>query len=74
MEKLIIFRMFLCFPLVGFLLPDIGIWLSKGGEPIPLAHIIVEAALIASIAISTVRISVLKKRQNSEETAKTSSF
>ena len=66
MENLVIFRMFLCFPLVGFLVPDFVIWMSSTTEPIPVAHIVIEAILVFCIAVCTAWIMVLKKRQNNE--------
>jgi hypothetical protein len=62
MEKLIILRIFLYFPLVGFVLPDAGIWLSGAPSAIPSAHIIIEAVLIAFITLCYVIVSILKKR------------
>lgn len=62
MKNLVIFRMFLCFPLVGFLLPDIGIWLSRAHEPIPVMHFVIVAVLAIGIAACTIRIIILKKR------------
>jgi hypothetical protein len=64
MEKLIIFRMFLCFPLFGSILPDIGIWLSSRTETIPLLHLIIETTLLISVAICSVRIYILKKKKD----------
>ena len=64
MEKLIIFRIFLYFPFIGFTLPDAGVLLSRAPSVIPFAHLIIEAILIAFIILCSVRISVLKKRDN----------
>jgi hypothetical protein len=64
MEKLIILRIFFCFPLVGLLLPDAGIWLSNRAVHIPLSHLLMEGPLIIFIAICSVMINVLKKREN----------
>jgi len=65
MEKLIIFRMFLCFPLFGSILPDIGIWLSSRTETIPLIHLIIETTLLISVVICSIRIYILKKKNDS---------
>jgi len=75
MEKLIILRIFLYFPLVGFVLPDAGIWLSRTPSAIPLAHLIIEAVLIAFITLCSVMVSILKKRENgTDEADKGSAF
>jgi len=62
MEKLVILRMFFCFPLFGLLLPDAGVLLSKNPGSIPLTHIGIETGLIFCILICTVVISYGKKR------------
>ncbi|SEP18422.1 hypothetical protein SAMN05428947_10816 [Mucilaginibacter sp. OK283] len=62
MEKLIILRMFFCFPLFGLLLPDAGILLTKNTGSIPLSHIGIEIGLIFCILICTAIISYGKKR------------
>jgi hypothetical protein len=62
MEKLIILRMFFCFPLFGLLLPDAGILLTKNTGSIPLSHIGIEIGLIFCILICTVAITYGKKR------------
>jgi hypothetical protein len=64
MEKLIILRIFLYFPLVGFVLPDAGIWLSGAPSAIPFAHLVIVAVLIAFIAFCSVMVSIIKKREN----------
>ena len=64
MENLAIFRLFLCFPLFGFLLPDAGFLLSNKPFRVPTAHIIVEVTLIAMVAICSIMISIMKKREN----------
>ena len=75
MEKLIILRIFLYFPLVGFVLPDAGIWLSGAPSAIPFAHLIIEAVLIAFITTCSVIVSILKKRGNgTDQTDKGSAF
>jgi hypothetical protein len=62
MEKLIILRLFLCFPLFGSILPEAGIWLSNQSEVIPLIHLIIEATLLVIFVICSLRIYILKKR------------
>ena len=75
MEKLIILRIFLYFPLVGFVLPDAGILLSGAPSAIPVAHLIIVAILIAFIAFFSVMVSILKKRENhTNEADKGSAF
>jgi hypothetical protein len=64
MEKLIILRMFFCFPLFGLLLPDAGILLSKNQGHIPMIHFIIEVALIFCILICTAAIAYKKRHQN----------
>ncbi len=75
MEKLIIFRIFLYFPFIGFTLPDAGVLLSQTPSVIPSAHLIIEAVLIAFITLCSVIVSILKKRENgTEHTDKHSAF
>ena len=62
MEKLIILRMFFCFPLAGLLLPDAGILLSGNPGHIPLIRLGIEIGLIFCILICTVAIAYGKKR------------
>jgi len=62
MEKLIILRMFFCFPLFGLLLPDAGILLTKNAGSIPLSHIGIEIGLIFCILVCTAVITYGKKR------------
>ena len=62
MEKLIILRMFFCFPLFGLLLPDAGVLLSKNQGHIPLIHVAIEISLILCILICTAAITYGKKR------------
>ena len=66
MEKLIILRMFFCFPLFGLILPDAGVLLSKNPGQIPLAHVAIEMALIFCILLCTAAISYGKKRIQNE--------
>jgi hypothetical protein len=64
MEKLIILRLFFCFPLIGSLLPDLGSLLSVKAARIPLGHLLTEAILILVIAVCTLLINVHKRRAN----------
>ena len=64
MEKLTILRMFFCFPLLGFLVPDAGIFLSKNQGDIPMIHFIIEVALGFCILICTAVIAYKKRHQN----------
>lgn len=66
MEKLIILRMFFCFPLFGILLPDAGILLSKNPGQIPIAHLAIEIGLIFCILLCTAAIAYGKKRNQNE--------
>ena len=61
MEKLIILRMFFCFPLVGLLVPDAGILLSNFPGKVPVIHIVIEVALLVCIALCTAAIAYGKK-------------
>jgi hypothetical protein len=63
MEKLIILRMFFCFPLFGLILPDAGVLLSKTQGHIPMIHFIIEVALIFCILICTTVILYKKRHQ-----------
>lgn len=62
MEKLIILRMFFCFPLFGLLLPDAGIFLSSNSGRIPPIRLGIEIGLILCILICTAAITYGKKR------------
>jgi len=62
MEKLVILRMFFCFPLFGLLLPDAGVLLSKNPGGIPLSHIGIEVGLIMCILLCTAAITYTKRR------------
>jgi len=62
MEKLIILRMFFCFPLVGLLLPDVGILLSNYPGKVPVIHVVIEVTLLVCIALCTAAIKYGKKR------------
>jgi hypothetical protein len=63
MEKLLILRMFLCFPLIGFLIPDLGLWLSNKHAAIPAYHLMIEVTLLILISICSIFI-IIKKRED----------
>jgi hypothetical protein len=62
MEKLLILRMFLCFPLIGFLFPDVGLWLTNKRDVIPSLHLMIEVTLLMLISICTIFIIRIKQR------------
>jgi hypothetical protein len=64
MEKLIILRMFFCFPLFGLLIPDAGILLSSNPGNISFTRLGIEIGLIFCIIICTAAITYGKKRNN----------
>jgi hypothetical protein len=64
MEKLIILRIFLFFPFVGFSLPDAGMFLSRTPTSIPVVHLLIEALLATFIVLCSLWIAILKKREN----------
>ncbi len=70
MEKLIILRMFFCFPLFGILLPDAGILISNGSSHIPMIHFIIETFSIFCILICSAII-FYNKRRDQNHTDKT---
>jgi len=56
MEELIIFRIFLTFPLVGLMIPKAGIILAGGKGYIASADIIIATTLLISIGICSLGI------------------
>jgi len=66
MEKLIILRMFFCFPLVGLLLPDAGILLSNFPGKVPVVHVVIEVTLLLCISLCTAAIAYGKKRNQAQ--------
>ena len=62
MEKLIILRMFFCFPLVGLMLPDAGILISNFPGKVPVIHVVIEVTLLLCISLCTAAIAYSKKR------------
>lgn len=64
MEELVIFRLFMAFPVIGLLIPDIGLLLSDYRiSRIPSTHLIIEITLAISIAICTWGITHLKRKE-----------
>lgn len=64
MEKLIILRMFFCFPLFGLILPDAGVLLSNTAGRVPVGHLIIELVLILCISFCSAVIFYKKRNQN----------
>jgi len=63
MEKIILFRMFLTFPLVGLLLPDISEFALENFRQIPESHRVIDLVLVISILICQASI-LISKRKN----------
>ena len=66
MEDLIIFRIFLTFPLIGLLIPDTGLLLSDAKHRISVNHTIIEITLLTSIIICSIGISYFKRKINND--------
>lgn len=64
MEDLIIFRMFLGFPIIGMLIPDAGMMFSSPKKDIPLSHLIIASSLLTSIIVCTAGIIIFKRKFN----------
>ena len=63
MEEFTIFRLFLCFPLIGLLIPDVGLVFSEFGiSHIPLTHLIIEITLSVCMIVCSVGVSYLKRK------------
>ncbi|MBE9584214.1 hypothetical protein IM792_07120 [Mucilaginibacter sp. JRF] len=71
MEDIIKFRIFLSFPLLGLLIPDLGLYLTGSSASIsmPITHLIIVTTLLICIAVLTVGISVYKKKHGIEKSA-----
>ncbi|MCC8409774.1 hypothetical protein LJ707_12615 [Mucilaginibacter sp. UR6-1] len=71
MEDIIKFRIFLTFPLLGLLIPDLGLFLtgSSALAALPVTHRIIASTLLICIAVLTVGISLYKKKHNIGKTA-----
>ncbi len=74
MEKLVIFRLFLCFPLFGFVLPDAGFLLANKPINVPHEHLVVEATLIFMISICSLLIFVKRKRDHNRDISNTPAY
>ena len=64
MEDIINFRIFLSFPLIGLLIPDIGLFLT--GAPIsalPVTHVIVSSTLLICIIVLSIGGSLMYKKK-----------
>lgn len=69
MEEFVVFRLFMAFPVIGLLIPDIGsIFTGYGIAHIPATHIIIEATLSICIAICSAGIKNLKRKENGKNT------
>ncbi|SDS17607.1 hypothetical protein SAMN05216490_0677 [Mucilaginibacter mallensis] len=66
MENLIIFRIFLAFPLIGLLIPDTGLFLSDAKNHLSANHTIIELTLLTSIITCSVGISYFKRKINKD--------
>jgi hypothetical protein len=64
MEDLIIFRIFMAFPLIGLLIPDLGGLLSNTKSEVTATHLIIEITLLISILTLTAGIMYFKRKQN----------
>jgi len=62
MEELVIFRIFLTFPLVGLLIPKAGIIFAGGKGYISAADVIIAITLIVSIITCSIGILHHKKK------------
>jgi hypothetical protein len=71
MEDIIKFRIFLSFPLLGLLMPDLGLYLtgSTASISMPITHLIIITTLLICIAVLTVGISLYKKKHGIEKTS-----
>lgn len=69
MEDIIKFRIFLSFPLLGLLIPDLGLFLtgSSASDSIPVTHLIIAATLLICIAVLTVGIMLHTRKHGAEE-------
>ena len=64
MDNLIIFRLFLSFPLIGLLIPDLGSLLSNTKGYVSASHLITEATLMICILVCSSGIVYAKRRLN----------
>ncbi len=66
MEDLLIFRIFLAFPLIGLFIPDAGMLLSDVKHPISANHTIIEITLLTSIIVCSIGINYFKRKINND--------
>jgi hypothetical protein len=65
MEDITNFRIFLSFPLIGLLIPDIGLFLTgASASALPVTHLIIAVTLLVCIAVLSVGIVLYKKKHN----------
>jgi len=64
MDNLIIFRLFLSFPLIGLLIPDLGSLLANTKNYIPAEHLITEITLLISVMVCSAGIAYFKRKLN----------
>jgi hypothetical protein len=73
MEELIIFRIFLTFPLVGLFVPKVGVIFAGAKGYISVADVIIGITLLTSVLICSIGIMYHKRKLHgaikSEETA-----
>ena len=64
MEDLIIFRIFLAFPLIGLLLPDTGMLLLESNTNVSASHVIIDVTLLISILVCSAGILYIKRKNS----------
>jgi hypothetical protein len=64
MERLVFFRLFLAFPLIGVAIPDLG-YILPGFRfsLIPVPHLIIESAIIICMIVCSFVIRYFKRKQ-----------
>jgi hypothetical protein len=67
MDDLRIFRIFLAFPLIGLVIPDLGLAAFTPKTNIPIGHLIIEGTLLLAIFICSVGIKYLRWKKNLAE-------
>jgi len=64
MEEFIFFRLFLAFPVIGLLIPDLGLLFSGLRiSRIPVTHLIIEVTLSVCIIICSLGMWYFKRKQ-----------
>jgi len=66
MEDLIIFRIFLTFPLIGLLIPDTGLMLFDTKHHLSANHTIIEITLLTCIITCSAGIKYFKRKINND--------